>query len=97
MKQRTALITGASSGIGEAFAVAWRPDLVVKFSESLSNEVTQSDVCVTALCPGFTRSELHDVTGTVPWSVSFRRGCGWIRRRPPAKDLTRSWPERPFM
>ena len=37
---------------------------VVKFSESLSNEVTRSGVHVTALCPGLTRSEFHDVTGT---------------------------------
>ncbi len=36
----------------------------VKFSESLSNEVTRSGVHVTALCPGFTRSQFHDVTGT---------------------------------
>ena len=37
---------------------------VVKFSESLSNEVTRSGVYVTALCPGFTLSEFHDITGT---------------------------------
>ena len=37
---------------------------VVKFSESLSNEAIRSGVHVTALCPGFTRSEFHDVTGT---------------------------------
>lgn len=37
---------------------------IVKFSESLSNEVSRSGVHVTALCPGFTRSEFHDVTGT---------------------------------
>lgn len=37
---------------------------VVKFSESLANEVRRSGVHVTALCPGFTLSEFHDVTGT---------------------------------
>jgi len=38
--------------------------LVIKFSEALSNEVRQHNVHVTAVCPGFTVSEFHDVTGT---------------------------------
>ena len=38
--------------------------LVVKFSESLAGEVLRHGVYVTALCPGFTHSEFHDVTGT---------------------------------
>ena len=38
--------------------------LMIKFSESLSQEVEQYGVHVTALCPGFTFSEFHDVTGT---------------------------------
>ncbi|MBI2186347.1 MAG: SDR family oxidoreductase [Acidobacteria bacterium] len=38
--------------------------LIVKFSESLAAEVHASGVHVTALCPGFTRSEFHDITGT---------------------------------
>jgi hypothetical protein len=38
--------------------------LIVKFSEALANEVRPLGVHVTALCPGFTRSEFHDVTGT---------------------------------
>jgi len=38
--------------------------LVVRFSEALSGEVSQFGVKVTALCPGFTYSEFHDVTGT---------------------------------
>jgi len=37
---------------------------VIKFSESLGAEVRASGVHVTALCPGFTRSEFHDITGT---------------------------------
>ena len=36
---------------------------LIKFSESLGHEVRARGVHVTALCPGFTRSEFHDVTG----------------------------------
>jgi short-subunit dehydrogenase len=38
--------------------------LVVKFSESLAGEVLRHGIHVTALCPGFTFSEFHDVTGS---------------------------------
>jgi short-subunit dehydrogenase len=37
---------------------------MVRFSESLSLENADARVHVTALCPGFTWSEFHDVTGT---------------------------------
>ena len=37
---------------------------MIKFSEALSHEVERHSVHVTALCPGFTLSEFHDVTGT---------------------------------
>src|SRR5688572_7399946 len=37
---------------------------LIKFSEALANEVRGHNVHVTALCPGFTLSEFHDVTGT---------------------------------
>lgn len=37
---------------------------MIKFSESLSLELTDQGVHVTASCPGFTTSEFHDVTGT---------------------------------
>ena len=37
---------------------------VIKFSEALAHEVRHRGVHVTALCPGFTLSEFHDVTGT---------------------------------
>jgi short-subunit dehydrogenase len=38
--------------------------LVIKFSEALSHEVRRHNIHVTAVCPGFTVSEFHDVTGT---------------------------------
>jgi uncharacterized protein len=37
---------------------------MIRFSESLSLECAPRGVNVTALCPGFTYSEFHDVTGT---------------------------------
>ena len=37
---------------------------MIKFSESLALESGPRGVNVTALCPGFTYSEFHDVTGT---------------------------------
>jgi short-subunit dehydrogenase len=38
--------------------------LLIKFSEALALEVGTHGVHVTALCPGFTYSEFHDVLGT---------------------------------
>jgi short-subunit dehydrogenase len=37
--------------------------LVIRFSESLARELLPRGVHVTALCPGFTYSEFHDVNG----------------------------------
>ncbi|HXE80087.1 MAG TPA: SDR family oxidoreductase [Vicinamibacterales bacterium] len=37
---------------------------VIRFSQALAAEVAADGVHVTALCPGFTLSEFHDVTGT---------------------------------
>jgi short-subunit dehydrogenase len=36
----------------------------IKFSEALAHEGKPHGVHVTAVCPGFTRSEFHDITGT---------------------------------
>ena len=48
---------------------------LVKFSEALANEVRSSGVHVTGLCPGFTLSEFHDVTGT---RAQVRQLPGWL-------------------
>ena len=37
---------------------------LIKFSEALSKEVRRYGVHVTAVCPGFTHTEFHDVLGT---------------------------------
>src|SRR5690606_31730814 len=48
---------------------------LVKFSESLALENAQHGVRVTALCPGFTWSEFHDVLGS---REMMNRLPGWI-------------------
>ena len=48
---------------------------LIKFSEALGHEVRQNGVLVTALCPGFTYSEFHDVTGT---RAMMSRMPGWM-------------------
>lgn len=55
-----ALVPGADGQTLYAAAKAY----LVRFSESLSLENSDRGVHVTALCPGFTWSEFHDVTGT---------------------------------
>ena len=40
--------------------------LVIRFSDSLARELKPHGVHVTALCPGFTYSEFHDVNGMRP-------------------------------
>lgn len=37
---------------------------MIHFSEALAAELTSSNIKVIAVCPGFTYSEFHDVTGT---------------------------------
>jgi short-subunit dehydrogenase len=48
---------------------------VIKFSESLGHEVRRDGVLVTAVCPGFTFSEFHDVTGT---RAMMNKLPGWM-------------------
>lgn len=58
---------------------------VVRFSEALAGEVRAHGVHVTALCPGFTRSEFHDVTGTRA-QVSRMPAFMWLDPAAVARD-----------
>ena len=49
---------------------------LIKFSESLNDEYRGSGINVCAVCPGFTYSEFHDVTGTRE-QVSQMADCMW--------------------
>lgn len=51
---------------GTAGHTLYAPDkaFLIKFSQGLALENRESGVHVCALCPGFTRSEFHDITGT---------------------------------
>ncbi len=50
---------------------------LVKFSHSLHLEAKEHGVHVTALCPGFTYTEFHDVNGTRPMVSKLPKGL-WM-------------------
>jgi short-subunit dehydrogenase len=58
---------------------------LVRFSEALAHEVRGRGVHVTALCPGFTSSEFHDVTGTRK-TVSRLPAFMWMRAADVARE-----------
>ena len=57
---------------------------LIRFSEALSSENMPKGVHVTAVCPGFTYSEFHDVTGTRD-KMNKVPGMLWLT----AKDVAR--------
>lgn len=54
---------------------------LVRFSQSLALEHRDSDIHVSALCPGFTYTEFHDVNGTRPM-VSGMPSFMWMDADP---------------
>ena len=59
-----ASLAGLLPGVAGHTLYAAAKAFVIKFSESLALETAPYGIHVTASCPGFTRSEFHDVTGT---------------------------------
>lgn len=59
-----ASFAGLSPGSNGQTLYAGAKSFLIKFSESLALENARHGVKVCALCPGFTYSEFHDVTGT---------------------------------
>jgi short-subunit dehydrogenase len=59
-----ASLAGLVPGVAGHTLYAATKSLLIKFSESLHLETRPQGVHVTALCPGFTYSEFHDVNGT---------------------------------
>jgi len=59
-----ASFAGLSPGSNGQTLYAGAKSFLIKFSESLALENAAFGVRVCALCPGFTYSEFHDVTGT---------------------------------
>ncbi len=59
--------------------------LLIKFSQSLALEVRRHHVNVTALCPGFTYSEFHDVNGMRPQVSRFPKWV-WLQADQVARE-----------
>lgn len=67
-----------------AASKAW----MIRFSESLALECESAGVHVCALCPGFTYSEFHDVTGTRAQLASLPRWLWMSAERVAEEGLT---------
>lgn len=48
---------------------------VTSFSEALSEEVRDSNLCIQALCPGFTRTEFHEFA---KWNIAKVPSSAWL-------------------
>lgn len=63
---------------------------MIKFSQSLALENAESGMRVCALCPGFTYSEFHDITGTRE-QVSKMPDYMWMQSADVAREGLDAW------
>jgi short-subunit dehydrogenase len=80
-----ASLAGLLPGVAGHTLYAATKSFLIRFSESLSTEVSARNVHVTAVCPGFTFSEFHDVSGT-RHIVSRMPSFMWMDARTVAKQ-----------
>jgi short-subunit dehydrogenase len=59
-----ASLAGLLPGVAGHTLYAATKSFLIRFSESLATETAEQGVHVTAVCPGFTFTEFHDVSGT---------------------------------
>lgn len=57
-------VAGLSPAPAGSTLYAASKSCLVRFSQSLAQEVRPQGILVSAFCPGFTRTEFHDVSGT---------------------------------
>jgi short-subunit dehydrogenase len=79
-----ASLAGLVPGVAGHTLYAAIKSLLIKFSESLHLELRRSGVHVTALCPGFTYSEFHDVNGMRARITAGTPRWAWMRAEPVA-------------
>ncbi|MGF1464145.1 MAG: SDR family NAD(P)-dependent oxidoreductase [Maricaulaceae bacterium] len=79
-----ASLAGLVPGYGGQSLYGAAKAFVVRMSESLSAETVGTGVHVTALCPGLTESEFHDLAGT---RKAVDDLPGWVKRT--AQDVAR--------
>jgi uncharacterized protein len=80
-----ASLAGLLPGVAGHTLYAATKSFLIRFSESLATEVASRGVHVTAVCPGFTFSEFHDVSGTRQ-IVSRMPSFMWMNADPVAKQ-----------
>src|SRR5206468_770014 len=79
-----ASVAGLLPGAPGHTLYAGAKSLMVRFSQSLHLEAAPHGVHVSALCPGFTLTEFHDVNGTRAHTTAATPRWAWMEAEPVA-------------